>query len=52
MKPCDINIKDARVFIHQMERVLNPVRRINPLLPHIKLDKKKADDFRELLEVL
>jgi hypothetical protein len=35
-----------------MGRVLNPLRLINSLLQHTKLDKKKAGDFPELLEVV
>ena len=36
----------------QMNKVLDPLRMIKPLLQHIKLDKKKAEAFPELLEVL
>ena len=39
-------------MLMQMNKVLDPLRLINPLLQHIKLDKKKADAFLELLEVL
>ena len=36
----------------QIDKVLEPLRLINPLLQHIKLDKKKSEAFPELLEVL
>ena len=32
-----------------MDCVLRPLSKISPLLQHIKLDKKKADSFPELL---
>jgi hypothetical protein len=35
-----------------MERVLIPLKKIDPLLQHIRLDKKKAESFPELLLVL
>jgi len=35
----------------QMHKVLHPLRAINPNLRHIKLDKKKAEAFPELLKV-
>ena len=36
----------------QMHNVLKPLRVISPSFQHIKLDKKKAEAFPELLEVL
>ena len=51
MKPRDINIKDARVYTSDGESV-EPVTAHQTLLQHIKLDKKEADDFPDLLEVL
>jgi hypothetical protein len=35
-----------------MDRVVGPLRKIRLLLQHIKLDKKKADEFPELFLVL
>ena len=35
-----------------MDSVLRPLKKISPVLQHIKLDKKKADSFPELLLVL
>ncbi len=35
-----------------MERVLDPLKKMNPLLQHIRLDKKKAESFPDLLLVL
>ena len=40
-----------RIFL-QMMQVLGPLKRIIPRLQHIKLDKKKAEAFPELLKVL
>ena len=35
-----------------MNKVLDPLKKIEPLLQHIKLDKKKAESFPDLLLVL
>ena len=35
-----------------MDKVLEPLKGISPLLQHIKLDKKKAEAFPDLLKVL
>jgi hypothetical protein len=52
MKPRDIiNIRHAHMSM-QINKVLVVLRLINPLIHHIKLDKKKAEAFLELLEVL
>ena len=42
----------GNTFLMQMDKVLAPLKKISPLLKHIKLDKKKAEAFPELLTVL
>jgi len=50
MKSCDINIRHAHV--NADEQILDPLRLINPILKHIKLNKKKAEACLEVLVVL
>ena len=40
------------IFLMQMDKVSAPLKKINPLLEHIKLDKKKTEAVPELLTVL
>ena len=39
------------MFFLQMGKVLENMKKINPLREHIKLDKKKSEAFSELLSV-
>ena len=39
-------------YILQLEKMLDPLNKINPMLQHIELDKKKGEAFPELLTVL
>ncbi len=48
----DIILFIYNIFLMQIDKVLAPLKKINPLLEHIKLDKKKAEAFPELLTVL